>query len=91
MVHFHQVLSKARNRRPLPVSVDPLAFSHRSSFLSHCLLALLFCLLTLSACASLPRFEEVYQRLDVEKADVPTIVGPHGQLSPAMSARVMER
>jgi cardiolipin synthase len=48
-------------------------------------------LLTFSSCASLPRFEETYQRLDVEKQRPPEIIGPHGQLSPKTSKAVMER
>jgi cardiolipin synthase A/B len=48
-------------------------------------------LLAFAGCASLPRFEEVYQRLDVEKESTPEIVGPHGQLSPTLSKAVMER
>ena len=48
-------------------------------------------LLTFAGCASLPRFEEVYQRLDVEKESTPEIIGPHGQLSPTLSKAVMER
>jgi cardiolipin synthase len=35
--------------------------------------------------------EEIYQRLDVEKDEIPQIIGPHGQLSPKMSKTVMER
>ena len=53
--------------------------------------AFLFCLLAVAGCASLPRFEEVYQRLDTEKERTPEIIGPHGKLSPRMSAAVMER
>jgi len=51
----------------------------------------LFCLLILESCASLPRFEEMYQRLDIEKETNPEIIGSHGQLSPRVSKRVMER
>ena len=71
--------------------MDKLALSHQSASLPLCLLALLSCLLTLAGCASLPRFEEVYQRLDTEKEETPEIIGPHGQLSPKISAAVMER
>ena len=67
------------------------ALSHPSTSLPVRLLAFFFCFLTLAGCASLPRFEEVYQRLDVEKGDIPKIIGPHGQLSPRVSAKVMER
>ncbi|MGZ3591018.1 MAG: cardiolipin synthase [Thermodesulfobacteriota bacterium] len=35
--------------------------------------------------------EEVYQRLDTEKEKAPKIIGPHGELSPQISQRVMER
>jgi len=51
----------------------------------------LFCLLTFGSCATLPRMEEIYQRLDTEKEGPPQIIGPHGQLSPKMSQAVMER
>ena len=33
----------------------------------------------------------MYQRLDVEKEKTPEIIGPHGQLSPTISKRVMDR
>ena len=49
----------------------------------------LFCLLTFLSCASLPRIEDVYQRLGTPEP--PKIIGPHGQLTPKMSDRVMER
>src|SRR5512139_2263055 len=55
------------------------------------LLLCLFCLLTFWSCASLPRFEEVYQRLDVEKEKTPEIIGSHGQLSPEITKKIMER
>ena len=51
----------------------------------------LFCLLTFWSCATLPRFEEMVQRLDVEKEKTPEIIGPHGTLSPKISKAVMER
>jgi len=51
----------------------------------------LFCLLSFTACASLPRFEEMYHRLDVEKEKTPEIIGSHGQLSPEISKKIMER
>jgi cardiolipin synthase A/B len=54
----------------------------------------LFCLFSLFAfgsCASLPRFEEVYRRLDIEKEETPAIIGSHGQLSPEITKRIMER
>lgn len=57
-------------------------------------LFLVLCLssfLTFGGCATLPRFEEMYQRSDVEKEKTPEIIGPHGQLSPARSRAVMER
>lgn len=59
----------------------------RSLFLLLCLSSLL----TFVGCATLPRFEEMYQRLDVEKEKTPEIIGPHGQLSPTISKRVMDR
>ncbi len=71
--------------------MDKLALSHQSASLPLCLFAILFCLLTLAGCASLPRFEEEYQRLDTEKETPPEIIGPHGQLSPKMSKAVMEK
>jgi hypothetical protein len=71
--------------------MDKFGLSHLSPSFSRCLLTILFCLLILSGCASLPRFEEVYQRLDVEKGETPKIIGAHGQLSPRVSAKVMER
>jgi cardiolipin synthase len=55
------------------------------------LLLWLFSSLGLGGCATLPRFGEIYQRLDVEKEGTPEIVGPHGQLSAALSTAVMER
>jgi len=45
-------------------------------------------LFTFAGCATLPRFEEMYQRLDVEKENIPEVIGPHGQLSPTVSKRV---
>jgi len=67
--------------------------NHDLSTLSRSLL-LFLCLsslLTFGGCATLPRFEEMVQRLDVEKEKTPEIIGPHGQLSPTISKRVMER
>jgi len=58
------------------------------------LLILIFSILylfILGGCASLPRFEEVYQRIDIEKEGTPAIIGPHGQLSPEITKRIMER
>ncbi len=52
---------------------------------------ILVCLFFLTHCATLPRFEEMYQRLDVEKEKTPEIIGPHGQLSPEISKKIMER
>ena len=67
-------------------------FPHDSPLLRLLFLLLcFFCLLTFGSCASLPRFEEIYQRLDIEKEKTPEIIGPHGQLSPKMSKAVMER
>ncbi len=54
-------------------------------------LILLVCLFSLTHCATLPKMEEIYQRLDVEKEKTPEIIGAHGQLSPAISKRVMDR
>ncbi len=72
-------------------SVHKLGLSDKSPDLPLCLFAFLFCLLTFTGCASLPRFEEMYQRLDIEKEETPKIIGPHGQLSPKMSKAVMDR
>jgi cardiolipin synthase len=71
--------------------MDKLALSHRSDSPPRCLFVLFFCLLTLAGCASLPRLEETYQRLDTEKEKPPEIIGPHGQLSPEITKRIMER
>jgi cardiolipin synthase A/B len=71
--------------------MEKFALAHPSTSLPVRLLTFFFCFLTLAGCASLPRFEEDYQRLDVEKEKPPEIIGPHGQLSPKMSAAVMER
>jgi len=68
-----------------------LALCHPSVSLPLCLFTLFFYLLTLAGCASLPRFEGVYQRLDVEKEKPPKIIGPHGQLSPEITKKIMER
>ncbi len=59
----------------------------RSLFLFLCLSSLF----AFAGCATLPRMEEIYERLDVEKENTPEIIGPHGQLSPAISKKVMER
>jgi cardiolipin synthase len=67
------------------------ALAHPSTSLPACLLAFFFCFLTLAGCASLPRFQGVYQRLDTEKENPPKIIGPRGQLSPEVSAAVMDR
>ena len=64
-----------------------LTILSRSLFLLLCLSSLL----TFGGCATLPRFEEMYQRLDVEKEKTPEIIGPHGQLSPTISKAVMDR
>jgi cardiolipin synthase len=71
--------------------MDKFASSHQSTSLPLCLFALLFYLLTLAGCASLPRFEETYQRVDTEKENPPEIVGPHGQLSPEITKKIMKR
>ncbi len=56
-------------------------------FLFLCLL----CLLAFGSCATLPRIEDIYQRLDIEKEKTPEIIGPNGLLSPKISKAVMER
>ncbi len=50
----------------------------------------LICLLVFGSCASLPRMEDIYQRLDIEREKPPKIIGPRGQLSPKMNKAVME-
>jgi len=87
-------MTKRGNREPSIKEEDKMekfALAHPPASLPVRLLAFFFCFLTLVGCASLPRFEEVYQRLDVEKEETPKIIGPHGQLSPRVSAKVMER
>jgi cardiolipin synthase len=59
--------------------------------LSLWVLIFLSCLLSFTACATLPRLKDVYRRFDIEKERPPKIIGPHGQLSPQMSQAVMER
>lgn len=49
----------------------------------------ILCLLTFGSCASLPRIDEIYQRLNTQEP--PEIIGPHGQLSPKTSKAVIER
>jgi cardiolipin synthase len=66
-------------------------FDDRPLLKSLFLLLYLFCLLILESCATLPRIGEIYQRLDIEKEKTPEIIGSHGQLSPRVSKRVMER
>ena len=51
-------------------------------------LCLMF-LLSLAGCATLPRNEDIYQRLSAPEP--PKIIGPRGQLSPERSEAVMER
>jgi len=75
----------------IPPYVHKLALSRQVSYLPVLLFVFIFFLVTLTGCASLPRFEEVYQRLDTEKEKAPDIIGSRGQLSPKMSAMVMER
>jgi cardiolipin synthase len=57
--------------------------------LHYCLL--LLCLFTFNSCASLPRFEDIYRRIDTENEKTPEIIGSQGRLSPKMSEAVMER
>jgi cardiolipin synthase len=64
-----------------------LTILSRSLFLVLCLSSFL----AFGGCATLPRFEEMYQRLDTEKEKTPEIIGPHGQLSPTISKAVMDR
>jgi cardiolipin synthase len=72
-------------------TIDKLRLSDKSTYLRLCLFFFLFCFLTFTGCASLPRMKEIYQRLDIEKETPPKIIGPRGQLSPKMSERMMER
>jgi cardiolipin synthase len=72
-------------------SIHKLGFSHKPTFPPLCLFFFLFYIFTFTGCASLPRMEEIYQRLEREKGKTPKIIGPHGQLSPEMNERVIER
>jgi cardiolipin synthase A/B len=54
-----------------------------------CLFIFLSCLLSITGCASLPRMEDIDQRLSTPGP--PEILGPHGQLSPKLSKAIMER
>ncbi len=65
--------------------------SHRALAKCFILIFSILYLFVLGSCASLPRFEEVYRRLDIEKEETPTIIGSHGQLSPEITKRIMER
>jgi len=49
----------------------------------------LFSLLTCGGCASLPRIEDIYQRLTPPPP--PKIIGPRGQLRSEVTERIMER
>jgi len=71
-------MTKQQKRQPTikeEEKTEKFALAHPSTSLRLCLSALLFYLLALAACATLPRFEEVYQRLDVEKGETPKIIG----------------
>jgi cardiolipin synthase len=70
-------------------SIHKLGLSDKSTYFRLCLIFFLFCFLTFTGCASLPRIEEIYQRVYIQEP--PEIIGPHGQLSPKMSEKVMER
>jgi len=76
-----------------PPSLHKLHLSDRPSLLPFrlpvCLLCLLILLFCFAGCASLPRFEDVFQRLNIESP--PEIIDSHGQLSPKMSQAVMDR
>jgi cardiolipin synthase len=65
--------------------------NHRALPKFFILIFLILYLFVLGSCASLPRFEEVYRRIDIEKEETPTIIGSHGQLSPEITKRIMER
>jgi cardiolipin synthase len=87
-------MTKQQERHPTikeGEKMEKFALAYPSTSLRLCLSVLLFCLLTLAGCATLPRFEETYQRLDTEKEKPPEIIGPHGQLSPEITKRIMER
>jgi len=60
----------------------------RWELLISCLSLLWF--FALPGCASLPRMEDVFQRLS-PTPEPPEIIGPHGQLSPKLSTAIMER
>ncbi len=65
--------------------------THRALPKSFILIFSILYLFVLGSCASLPRFKDIYRRIDIEKEKTPEIIGPHGQLSPKMSEAVMER
>jgi cardiolipin synthase len=65
--------------------------SHRALRKSFILFFSILHLFVFGSCASLPRFEEVYRRIDIEKEETPAIIGPRGQLSPELTKRIMER
>jgi cardiolipin synthase len=71
--------------------IHKFGLSDLSVYLPLYLFVFLFCLLSFAGCASLPRFEEVYQRLDIDKEKTPKIIGSRGQLSPEIAKRIMER
>ena len=53
------------------------------------LILLFFHLLALLGCATLPKIEDVFERLP--PSEPPKVIGPHGELSPKMSKGVLER
>jgi cardiolipin synthase len=76
---------------PKEKNLDKLRLPHLSATPRPYWVLFLCCFLMVVGCASLPKFGELYQRLDVEKEATPEIIGPHGQLSARMSAAVMAR
>ena len=72
-----------------PPFARKLGLSNQFTYVSLFRLIFLFCILSFAGCASLPRIEEIYQRIYIQEP--PEIIGPRGQLSPKMSEHVMER
>ncbi len=75
---------RLRKKRPY------LHLSTRTAVLVSAFLALI-CLVFLTHCATLPKMEEIYHRVDVEVERPPRIIGAHGQLSPEITKRIMDR
>jgi cardiolipin synthase len=72
-------------------SIHKFGLSGLSTHLPLHLFIFLSCLLSFAGCATLPRVEDIYRRIDIEKEKPPDMIGPRGQLSPKMSKAEMER